>query len=62
MDRNNSFSCVLFEIPVSESCTVDQMCLGKEEGDNQSEDNNSGDIISRLLHLTGHTPPHRIHQ
>ncbi|CAB1320091.1 unnamed protein product, partial [Coregonus sp. 'balchen'] len=49
----------------SEGCSVDQSCLAEEEGNNQisqSEGNDSGDVILRLLHLAGHTPPHRVHQ
>lgn len=60
---NNSFWFVLN--PASESCTTDQSCLIEEEGDEQTsqfDGSDPGDIILKLLHLAGHSSPHRVHQ
>uniref|UniRef100_A0A4W5K4Q6 Uncharacterized protein n=1 Tax=Hucho hucho TaxID=62062 RepID=A0A4W5K4Q6_9TELE len=46
-------------------CCAATHCLPEEEGDNQnrqSEGSHSGNVILRLLHLAGRTPPHRVHQ
>uniref|UniRef100_A0A4W5K992 Uncharacterized protein n=1 Tax=Hucho hucho TaxID=62062 RepID=A0A4W5K992_9TELE len=48
-------------------CSVDQSWKAEVEGDksNQSinsEGSHSGNVILRLLHLAGRTPPHRVHQ
>lgn len=60
---NSSFVSVF--LPDTESCTTDQSCLMDEEGDDstsQLEGSDPGDIILRLLHLAGHSSPHRVHQ
>ncbi|XP_036382480.1 isotocin-neurophysin IT 2-like [Megalops cyprinoides] len=52
----------------AEGCTIDQSCLAEDDDDAQtghSENSSTGlgrDILVRLLHLAGHTPPHRVHQ
>ncbi|XP_067083796.1 isotocin-neurophysin IT 2-like [Osmerus mordax] len=49
----------------SDGCAVDQSCLAEEDSEeliSQSEGDDSNDIILKLLHLTGHAAPHRIHQ
>lgn len=55
---------LLTPTPATESCALDQSCVSEEETDEQSsqlEGSDPSDIILRLLHLTGHTSPHRIH-
>lgn len=52
-----------FAFCISEGCSADQSCLAEEEGDNQiSQSEGSDDVLLRLLHLAGHTPPHRVRQ
>ncbi|KAJ3604060.1 hypothetical protein NHX12_028801 [Muraenolepis orangiensis] len=49
----------------AESCTTDQSCVTEEDGYDPTgllENSDSNDIILRLMHLAGHTLPHRIHQ
>ncbi|XP_013768504.1 isotocin-neurophysin IT 1 [Pundamilia nyererei] len=55
----------IMDAPLRKSCTTDQSCLIEEEGDEQTsqfDGSDPGDIILRLLHLAGHSSPHRVHQ